>query len=77
MDAGEDSRLAHGDLLLRFSEAATRWDADALSRINPEVTQAIGESGLVDAAGVVANFQRATRIADSAGIELDDPAETA
>lgn len=39
-----------------------------------DLLEAVGSAGLVDAAGVVGNFQRMNRIADACGIELDAPA---
>jgi hypothetical protein len=33
----------------------------------------LGENAMVDAAGVIANFQRMVRIADGTGIPLDTP----
>jgi len=37
------------------------------------VSDAVGTAGMVDAAGVVGNFQRMVRIADGCGIALDPP----
>ena len=38
-----------------------------------EVAATLGNDAMVDAAGVIANFQRMVRIADSTGIPLDEP----
>ena len=37
------------------------------------VTDALGVAAMIDAAAVIANFQRMVRIADSSGIPLDEP----
>ena len=63
--------------LLAFAEAAVAGDGQALSRARVAVRERLGPDELVDAAAVVANFQRMDRIADSTGIALDTPLELA
>lgn len=53
--------------------------ADAVVARSPEVTQArkavrrsLGDAAVVDAAAVIANFQRMVRIADGTGIPLGE-----
>ena len=41
------------------------------------VIEAVGAEAMVDAAGVVSNFERMVRIADSTGIELGERLEQA
>ncbi len=72
-----DSGVAHGDALLAFAEAAVAGDEQALSRARVAVRERLGPDELVDAAAVVANFERMDRIADSTGIALDTPLELA
>ena len=66
-----DSGVAHGSLLTAFAEAAVR-QTDALPGLRERITSELGVQELVDAAGVVANFQRMVRIADGCGIPLDE-----
>ena len=66
-----DSGVAQGRLLTAFAEAAVQR-TDALPRLRRQIAEELGEQALVDAAGVVANFQRMVRIADGCGIPLDD-----
>ena len=66
-----DSGVPHGNLLTAFAEAAVR-QTDALPALREQIVGELGEQELVDAAGVVANFQRMVRIADSCGIPLDE-----
>ena len=48
-------------------------DDSALGKARGRLLQAVGACGLVDAAAVVANFERMVRIADATGIPLDAP----
>ena len=66
-----DSGVPHGGLLIAFAEAAVR-QTDALPGLRRRIAAEMGEQELVDAAGVVANFQRMVRIADGCGIPLDE-----
>ena len=59
--------------LLNFAEAALGDDADEIARARQAVRAAMGDKAVVDAAGVIANFQRMVRIADGTGIPLDTP----
>lgn len=66
-----DSGVPHGGLLTAFAEAVVR-QTDALAGLREQIQDELGAQQLVDAAGVVANFQRMVRIADGCGIPLDD-----
>ena len=68
--SGTDSGVPGGRALLRLVEAALR-DPAALPEAREEVQALLGENALVDAAGVIGNFQRMVRIADSTGIPVD------
>ncbi len=63
--------IEFGPELMRFAESVASRD-EALERHRRELLEAAGPAVLVDAAGVAANFQRMTRIADSVGIPVDD-----
>jgi hypothetical protein len=58
--------------LMKFAEAVASRDEQALAQTREQLLQAAGNDVLVDAAGVAANFQRMVRIADSAGIPIDE-----
>ena len=66
-----DSGVPHDSLLTAFAEAAV-GQTDALASLRDRIATELGVQELVDAAGVVANFQRMVRIADGCGIPLDD-----
>lgn len=72
-EAAAASGVAHAAVLLDFADAATGEDEAALAGVRERVLGAVGPAGLVDAAAVVANFERMVRIADSTGIPLDAP----
>ncbi len=59
--------------LLRFAEDALANDTQTLTDARVQLERVIGTEGMVDAAAVIANFQRMNRIADSTGIPLDTP----
>ena len=59
--------------LIQFAEAALGEDEAAIKEARQGVAAKLGEAAMVDAAGVIANFQRMVRIADGTGIPLDKP----
>jgi hypothetical protein len=63
--------VAHAAELTAFAEAAVRGDASALAGARDALRARAGSAAVVDAAGVIANFERMTRIADATGIPLD------
>ena len=65
-----DSQVPGGDALIRFTEA-TLTDPSELNAARESVLSSLGPAQLVDAAGVIGNFQRMVRIADSTGIPVD------
>ena len=62
--------IEFGPELMRFAESVASRDA-ALERYRRELLEAASPAVLVDAAGVAANFQRMTRVADAMGIPVD------
>jgi len=72
-DGNASSGVAHGDLLTAYAEACVSGDRDSLGAARSAVEAEMGARALVEAAGVVANFQRMVRIADATGIPLDKP----
>lgn len=71
VDEAVESDLAHGDLLTALAEALV-CRSDELQGVREQLYAAAGEAALIDAAGTAANFQRMVRIADGAGIPLDE-----
>jgi hypothetical protein len=66
-----DAGIAHGERLTTFADAAVKGDAAGLATARDALRDAAGSEVLVDAAGVVGNFERMVRIADGTGIPLD------
>ncbi|REJ73391.1 MAG: hypothetical protein DWQ30_23650 [Acidobacteria bacterium] len=64
--------VPHGDELLAFAEAVVARDERAIEEARERLIAAAGPRATVDAAGVIANFHRMTRIADGTGIPLDE-----
>ena len=62
-----------GKALLAFAEAGLGDDAAAITAARQRVREELGERAMVDAACIIANFQRMVRIADGTGIALDNP----
>jgi len=69
----EHSGIAGGDELTAYAEAALGDDTDSIAAARDQVRAALGDDATVDAAAVIANFQRMVRIADGTGIPLDQP----
>ena len=61
--------------LLAFAEVSLDDDAEAIAKARRQVRSELDEPAMIDAAGVIANFQRMVRIADGTGIPLDAPME--
>jgi hypothetical protein len=74
---GDSVGVAHAAELTAFAEAAVRGDAAALASARDALRAKAGSAALVDAAGVIGNFERMTRIADATGIPLDGAAQLA
>ena len=72
VDSGAN-RVPNGDALIAFAEAVVSGHDDAIARARRELVERVGPEAFVDACGVVANFERMVRIADSTGIPLDAP----
>jgi hypothetical protein len=68
---GGDAGIEHGALLTAFAEAAVRGDGAELDTARDALRAAAGSDIVVDAAGVIGNFERMVRIADGTGIPLD------
>ncbi len=71
--AGAESGVRHGGVLTRFAEAAVRGTPQELAAAREGLHGAMSPAAVVDAAAVVANFERMVRIADATGIPLDKP----
>ncbi|MFQ5554467.1 MAG: hypothetical protein ACE5GC_03740 [Acidimicrobiia bacterium] len=71
-DPGVDSRLAGGAALLDLADAAVADGAvgDAPGDARSRVLSELGGEALVDAAGVIGNFEMMNRIADATGIPV-------
>ena len=68
----EETGVPHGQLLQRFALALhSRFQSD-LEAVREEVIREMGREALVDAAGVVAQFEAINRVADATGTRIDD-----
>lgn len=76
--AGEgDSGIPAGAALTAMATALLEGDDSALATARAGLTEAVGGQGFTDALAVAAIFNAIDRIADGAGIELDDWKEDA
>ena len=66
------ARFLLAQALIRFTDAALSG-SNHLDHARSAMISELGEQQLVDAAGVIGNFQRMVRIADSTGIPVDGP----
>lgn len=69
-DRSIDPLLPHGSGLLDYVDAVLIGDTHARSATRASILNALGPTGLVDAAGVVANFEMMNRIADATGMPV-------
>ena len=69
--ADTDSGVPHSTPLINFVEAALT-DTPSLAAARAALSEVVGMEGMVDAAAVIGNFQRMTRIADTTGIPMDE-----
>ncbi len=71
-DGTGDAGLPHGAELIAFSEAAAGVDDAALVAARDALIAAAGETFMIDAAAVVANFEMMTRVADGTGARFPE-----
>ena len=64
--------VAYGAELIAYSDAVVAR-SPAVAETRDAVQKLLGDEGVVDAAAVIANFQRMVRIADGTGIPIDGP----
>jgi len=69
-DRSVDPLLPDGSILLDFVDAALIGDDSERSATRSAVLAVVGPTGLVDAAGVIANFEMMNRIADATGMPV-------
>lgn len=75
MEANADSGIPLGAELMAYVEAVVARDHAAITSSRAVLLNVAGGDVVVDAAGVISNFQRMVRIADSTGIGLGRVAE--
>jgi hypothetical protein len=63
--------VARGEDLVEFAEAVLGGDDARLVASRAALRTALGEAGLVDAAGIVGFFNAIDRVADATGVPLD------
>ncbi len=74
--SAEESSVSGAAALIGLVEASLSTDRDAAAdaeSARARVRRELGSEALVDAAAIIGNFERMTRIADSTGIPLDAP----
>lgn len=74
-NAADESGIKHADLLTAYADAAIQGSESDITEAREAVKSAMGYAAVVDAAGVIGNFQRMNRIADGIGLELDAPVQ--
>lgn len=64
--------VPHQDRLLDFAEAVVLRDEAQAAALRPALIDALGVAGFFDACGVIAGFHGFTRVADCAGVPIDE-----
>jgi len=70
---GSDGGIAYGALLSDFATAAVTADDALLEKSRARIRDELGVEQLVDAAALIAHFEKVDRIADATGIPSDLP----
>lgn len=70
---GSDGGIEYGALLSDFATAAVTADDALLVKTRARIREELGVEQLVDAAALIAHFEKADRIADATGIPSDPP----
>jgi len=70
--AASDSGIANGGVLIEFADAVVNGTDDELNRARTALVDALGATGMIDSAAVVASFNSIVRIASASGIPLED-----
>jgi len=70
-EAAVESAIPGAEALVAFANATLGADEAAITKARDRVREELGTEALVDAAGVIGNFERMVRIADGIGIPLD------
>ena len=69
--AAASTGVENSNILIAFADAVVADDKAALETARRQITDAMGEAALVDAAGVAAYFNGIDRIADATGTPVD------
>ena len=74
IDTGSEGETSvpQGLILRRFALALHYRQPKALEEARNNLIQAMGSEALVDATGVVAQFEAVNRVADASGTKIDD-----
>jgi hypothetical protein len=71
MTGSGDVGVAAAAELLAFADAAVQRDDKAVLVSRSSIVTVLGESAMLDAAGVIGGFDGITRVADATGIPLE------
>jgi hypothetical protein len=71
MTGSGDVGVAAAAELLAFADAAVQRDDEAVLLSRNSIVTVLGESAMLDAAGVIGGFDGITRVADATGIPLE------
>lgn len=69
-DPTVDPLTPSGVMLLRFTDAVLAGANDQIALAREHLEGEVGQAGVVNAAGVIGNFQMMNRIADGAGMPV-------
>ena len=70
MDGGVDSGVPHGAAARALRRGGAHRSGSEREAARRALVDAMGAEALVDAAGVVSNFERMVRVADATGISI-------
>ncbi len=76
-DEGAVNSVPHGEVLMSLVEAVHIGEDAAMAEARRAVREALGDAAFVDACATIASFSAVVKIADGAGIPLEDYKEEA
>ncbi len=76
-DQGAVNSVPHGEVLMALVEAVHVGEDAAMAEARRAVREALGDAAFVDACATIASFSAVVKIADGAGIPLEDYKEEA
>ena len=71
-DDNSGGGVEHGDILVEMAEAVVSGNETRISNVRSHLREAMGDAAFVDTCATIASFNAVVKLADGAGIPLED-----